>query len=107
LVLTRKSNGLSVRSYQDRMLFWCDAAGIEPASPHWLRHTRAMRIMRSSKAKDPRGIAKAVLGHSSISSTGVYTGPSKEDISDALHAIDGGRAPRRSVKARYTEQVGA
>lgn len=105
LVISRKHGRLAIRSYQLRMTFWCRAAGIEHASPHWLRHTRAMQIMRRSQAKDPRGVAQALLGHRSIASTGVYTAVTKEDLVAAVNAVDGTRLRRGQVAKAFSQGV--
>lgn len=112
LVLSQKhkavEKGMSVRSYQARMDYWCREAGIEHASPHWMRHTRAMNVMRGSQARDPRGVVQALLGHSRITSTGVYTGVSKEELLQAVEAVDGRSKPRGyKVKELYEAGRGA
>jgi site-specific recombinase XerC len=85
LVVSRRGAALSVRSYQARMREWCKAAGLSAeASPHWLRHTLAKRVMANSTARDPRGVVMALLNHSSITSTSVYTMPDREEIERAL-----------------------
>jgi site-specific recombinase XerD len=99
LVISRQHAGkgkpMTVRSFQLRLKHWANMAGLSPdASPHWLRHTRAMNIMRNSKAEDPRGIAQAALGHASIASTGVYTGVLREEMEAALAQIDGSARKR-------------
>lgn len=81
--------GLAVRSYQDRMKRWCARAGIEAASPHWLRHTRAQNIKRRSTSADPLAIVQGALGHASRSSTAIYTAPTKEEVFADLEKIDG------------------
>lgn len=103
LVLSRKNQAMTVRAYEQRVQHWARAAGLPPgASPHWLRHTRAMNIMRRSTSNDPRGIVQAALGHTSISSTGVYTRPSKEDVERDLQLVDGRRRIRREdLRAEY------
>lgn len=104
LVLSRERGRMSVRSYQERLGQWCEVAKIERASPHWLRHTRAMNVMAKSDAKDPRGIVQKLLGHESISSTGVYTGATKEDLLAAVDQVDGGRRLRRGqVRKAYAQ----
>lgn len=81
LLANRIGPGMSVRAVQKRMKYWRDVAGITvPASPHWWRHTKAMRVMHDSTAQDPRGVVMALLDHKSIQSTLIYTRPSREDI---------------------------
>lgn len=103
LVLSRKHQRMSVRAYQERVAHWCRAAGFE-ASPHWLRHTRAMNIMRKTTSRDPRGIVQAALGHASISSTGIYTRVTKEQLRAALDEVDGTRAMARGGLRKAWEE---
>lgn len=108
LILNRYGERLTVRSFQLRTEFWGAAAGItERISPHWLRHTRAMNIMRLSEATDPRGIVQHVLGHASISSTAIYTQPSKEDVAAALARVDLAVTPlrKRQVARAHAAQL--
>lgn len=104
LVWGRLANGavtaLSVRSYEDRLKLWVGAANLDPrCSPHWLRHTRAMNIMRNTRArKDAIRVVKLALNHSSIRSTGVYTGMCREEYEEAIRFVDGGRVPRRVAR---------
>lgn len=85
LVLSNQGKRLSVRSYQSRMQFWRKRAGLTvDVSPHWLRHTLAMRVMKHSEARDPQGIVQAALGQRSRESTVAYTLPSREDVAAAL-----------------------
>lgn len=87
LVMSRKRRGLSVRSFQARMSYWREQAGLDvKASPHWLRHTLAKRLIKRSTARNPLGIVQAALDHSSISSTAVYTQPDREDLAEAMEA---------------------
>jgi site-specific recombinase XerC len=88
LVMSRKHQRLSIRTYQQRMQHWCELAGLSiKASPHWWRHTLAKRIMRESTAQDPRGVVQAQLNHSDIKSTAVYTLPDRDDIEQALEEV--------------------
>lgn len=104
LVFSRKHRLLSVRAYQERMAHWCAEAGIEHASPHWLRHTRAMNLMRRTTAANPLGIVQAALGHASVASTGVYTRVSKEELQRALEEVDGpARVRPRHLRKLYAE----
>lgn len=80
-------HGMTRRALQKRFEFWRAQAGIEHVSPHWMRHTIAQRTMRHSTARDPRGVVQAMLGQSSISSTAIYTRPSKEDVAAAFEEV--------------------
>lgn len=102
LIYSRRGRAMSIRGYQDRYAHWCRQAGIQ-GSPHWMRHTRAMNIMRRSTSNDPRGIVQAALGHTDISSSGIYTRVSKEELQGALAAVDSGgrRARRRTMRAAF------
>jgi len=87
LILCRRGKRISVRSLQHRMAHWCKSAGLViPASPHWLRHTLAKRLIERSDARDPFGIVQVVLGHRSRNSTGIYALPDREQIAHALEA---------------------
>lgn len=103
LVISRQHGGtgqpMTVRSYELRLKHWARTAGLpEDASPHWLRHSRAMNIMRNSQAQDPRGITQAALGHVSIGSTGIYTGVLREELEAALTQTDASAGKRVSLK---------
>ncbi|MFT3964105.1 tyrosine-type recombinase/integrase [Propionivibrio sp.] len=100
LVVSRHGTAMSVRSYQLRLSAWAEKAGLPPGvSPHWLRHTRAMAIMQSSTARDPRGVVQKALGHADIRSSGVYTQTPREEVEAALDEIDVGAAGRVTLAA--------
>ncbi|WP_233869307.1 tyrosine-type recombinase/integrase [Paraburkholderia adhaesiva] len=104
LVISREGGALTMRAMQLRFKEWLVTAGLpRHATPHWLRHTRAMNIMRSSSARDPRGVVKSVLGHRSIESTGVYTGVTREEVESALNTVDA--APRRRLSLSAKRRV--
>lgn len=87
LVLNRRGRRLSVRSYQARMQAWVAAAGLPvAASPHWWRHTRGRRIVQNSTAREPLLIVQRQLGHCSLSSTGIYSAPDREEFEHAMEA---------------------
>lgn len=87
LIMGRNHQGLSVRSFQDRMRHWCIKAQLDcEASPHWFRHTLAKRIISTSKSNNPLAIVQVALGHSSITSSGVYTMPDKEELALSMEA---------------------
>ena len=85
LVLSRHHRNMSVRSFEARFRYWCTEAGITvPATPHWLRHTCAKRLIERSTSRNPLGIVQLVLGHATIASTGIYTQPDREQVAAAM-----------------------
>ncbi len=90
---------LSVRSYEARLKLWAAAAGLDPRiSPHWLRHTRGMNIMRRSRGDNPLKVAQIALNHASLKSTGIYLQLSREEFEREIQAVDGGRVPKRVAR---------
>jgi site-specific recombinase XerD len=87
LVMSREHNGMSIRAFQERARHWGELAGLKGFSPHWLRHTLAMRIMQQSTAKDPRGVAMSALGHKNINSTAIYTQPDKATLQRIMQEV--------------------
>lgn len=105
LVASREGKALSVRSYQARIAYWCKEAGVPDGSPHFARHTRAMRIYRNSTSADPLGVVQAALGQRSRASTSIYAGVTKEDLQRELVALDGGgRVRKKDLRRRYEER---
>lgn len=85
LLMSRKRRGLSVRSLQARMQGWVrDARLPVGASPHWLRHTLAKRLMERSESSDPQAIVQIVLGHRHRQTTAIYTLPDRAQVSAAM-----------------------
>ena len=91
---------MSVRSFQARMKHWGALAGLpEGVSPHWLRHTRGVNIIRRCRGNNPLKVAQMALGHETISSTGIYTQMSREEFSRELQNVAGGRVRQRDARA--------
>ena len=87
LICSRRGTGLSDRSFQHRLQVWREVAGLPvEASPHWLRHTYAQRVMEMTEAKDPQGVVQVLLGHVSRNSTVKYTLPNREAVAEAAQA---------------------
>lgn len=94
-----RAGALSVRGYQLRMKLWAQAAGLDPRlSPHWLRHTRGMNIMRRSRGDNPLKVCQQALNHASLASTGVYLQLSREEYERELQLVDGARLPKRVAR---------
>jgi site-specific recombinase XerD len=67
------------------MKHWVMMSGLDiSVTPHWFRHTCAMRIMNNSTSRNPLRMVTAALGHRSINSAMTYTQPSKEEVALAL-----------------------
>lgn len=95
-----RAGPLSVRSYEARLKHWAVVAGLNPRiSPHWLRHTRGMNIMRRSRGDNPLKVAQIALGHASLASTGIYLRMSREEFERELQLVDGGRCPKRVARS--------
>lgn len=89
LVMSQKSRGMSIRSFQDRMAHWVEASSLKvDASPHWWRHTFAQRIKARSESIDPISIVQVALGQRTRQAASIYTLPTREEV-DA--AIEGAR----------------
>lgn len=56
----------------------------EKIHPHVLRHTFATRLMRQTNIR----VVQKLLGHSSLSSTQVYTHPNSDDLSQAIKSLE-------------------
>lgn len=103
-----RAGPLSVRSYEARVKLWAQHAGLDPRiSPHWLRHTRGMNIMRRSRGDNPLKVAQIALNHSSLKSTGVYLQMSREEYQREIQAVDGGRLPKAVARRLALQGVAA
>ncbi|MEI8634697.1 tyrosine-type recombinase/integrase [Vibrio sp. PP-XX7] len=80
LFLSRNRQQMSRRSFQDRFTQWCRLAEVSQGSPHWLRHTWAIRYLERSASPDALRRVQAVLGHTNINTTSIYTRPNREAL---------------------------
>ena len=72
---------LGVRGIQLRIKALGRASDVE-VTPHKLRHTFATRLLR--EAKTDLVTVAALMGHSSVATTAIYTQPSEEDLVEAV-----------------------
>lgn len=87
LFCSRPGKAMAERTYQQRLQMWRQSAGLDvDASPHWLRHTFAKRVMDTTEHRDPQGVVQQLLGQASRNSTVVYTLPDREDLKRAVEA---------------------
>ena len=75
---------LGPRGVQMRLAALGEAAGVE-VTPHILRHTFATRLLREAGA-DLVTVA-ALMGHSSVATTAIYTQPGEADLVEAVEGL--------------------
>jgi integrase/recombinase XerD len=61
-------------------------AGLDPISPHMLRHTFATRYL-GANPDDIRGLAR-LLGHASLNTVMIYTEPHLDDLAERMERAD-------------------
>lgn len=104
-VVDGKAGHLSVRSYEARMKLHLAAAGLDTTlSPHALRHSRGMNILKNHRGTDAVKVAQVALNHESIRSTGIYLHMNREEYAKAIQLVDArGRLAKRDALALESE----
>ena len=100
LIIGRHGEGVTIRAFELRYKLHAQLAGIALSSPHWLRHTHGMNLLRHSTAREPLVIVQRALGHRSIASTGVYAHATREELEASLDAAAQAVAPGRVTRAQ-------
>ncbi len=75
---------LGARGIQMRLAALGEAAKVE-VTPHVLRHTFATRLLREAEAD--LVTVSALLGHSSVATTAIYTQPGEADLVEAVEGL--------------------
>jgi site-specific recombinase XerC len=100
LMWGRTGGPLSVRSLQARIKHWGQVAGLgDRISPHWLRHTRGVNIVRRTRSGNPIKTVQLALGHRNASTSAIYTQMAAADFERDMHAIDGACMSRAAARA--------
>ncbi|MCZ4371401.1 tyrosine-type recombinase/integrase [Vibrio diazotrophicus] len=84
LFLSRNNQAMSRRSFQHRFTQWCRLAEVPAGTPHWLRHSWAKRFLERTTSPDALRRVQAVLGHTNLSTTSIYTAPDRESLDSAM-----------------------
>lgn len=86
LFQNRCHSPLSVRSMQHLVAHYREKAGLDVrATPHTLRHSAASHLVAAGV---PTVHVKEILGHRYLTSTQVYTHPTKEELLNAAQALE-------------------
>lgn len=75
---------ISVRCIEQIIARASNAALQRIVTPHQLRHTFATRLMNKTSIRT----VQTLLGHSSLSSTQIYTHPNETDKADAIESLN-------------------
>lgn len=100
LVVGRHGEGATIRAFELRYKQHARTAGLARSSPHWLRHSHGMNLLRHSTAREPLVVVQRALGHRSIASTGVYAHATREELEASLDAAAQAVAPGRVTTAQ-------
>jgi site-specific recombinase XerC len=84
LITSDRGGRLSARGIQKRIRALGKAAGIK-LTPHMLRHTGAMRMVRAGR---PLTEVQKILGHAKLETTARYVVPGWEDLEKAVESIE-------------------
>jgi site-specific recombinase XerD len=76
LFVTQRGQGISVRGIEDRLVHYCQAAGVR-VTPHQLRHTFGRRMI---EAEMPVTSLQKLLGHAQVTTTQVYIAGAGVDV---------------------------
>ncbi len=84
LARSTSGRGLTARTIQRHLRAISLATIGDPITPHVLRHTFATRLLRVTNLR----VVQEALGHARISTTQIYTHPTTQELTTAIHAMN-------------------
>jgi len=97
--IPNRSVPMSIRQVQKIIMHACILANIPLRSPHCLRHTFATRIMKQANIR----VVQQLLGHSSLTSTQIYTHPDEEDRTNAIMKMENSTNGKAKPGLKYAQ----
>jgi len=80
----QSNEGIQEKTVQRAVKRFADAAGMQEVSAHVLRHTFAKSLVNKGVSLEK---VAALLGHSDLSTTQIYTMPGESDLKDAVDRL--------------------
>ncbi len=97
LFIGQRHEGLSPQAVENQVTKYARLAGLTDVTPHTLRHSFGKGLLDSGV--DLVAVA-ALLGHSRLETTAIYTHPSTRDLEHAVQRLERDAAPERPHAAR-------
>jgi integrase/recombinase XerC len=85
LLLGRGRQPLQPRGVQRRVARYAQRAGLADVTPHTLRHSFGKNLVDAGR---PLTEVAALLGHTRLNTTAIYTQPGQENLRKAVEAVD-------------------
>jgi len=85
LFIGQRGERVGVHSVQRAVVRYAVAAGLSDVTPHALRHTFAKTLLDEGVSLEK---VAALLGHTSLNTTRLYTTPGERDLEDAVERLE-------------------
>ncbi|NPV76635.1 MAG: tyrosine-type recombinase/integrase [Anaerolineae bacterium] len=85
LFLGQRNEGVQSKTIQRAVQRFAKKAGLKMVTPHTLRHSFAKALIDAGVSLEK---VAALLGHSNLNTTRIYTTPGEEDLEDAVGKIE-------------------
>ncbi len=86
LFIGQRNERIQTRSIQRAVTRYAIEAGLENVTPHILRHSFSKALVDAGVTLEK---VAALLGHSNLNTTRIYTTPGEKDLEDAVGMLDG------------------